>query len=423
MKDRNLPIALAAIEQLNIKPEMEREIINNVKYRMASAQRVPRSRQLRPLMTGAAMGILVLIAVGVPVSAYVFSVVKERMEQMPAEEITAIVETIDSQPVDADSFSRDYTETEVERMSKLRMAYQNGTFPAGKLTQVESAAEAGRLEIYFLTPTSYFQLPAREMTDEELLQIIDFNTQRDYALLQRQEEMPAEESDPVNEARKDQAVVTPAEVFAQGGLNETSATETATAWLKSIFGVTEDGREINCYLDGDPAIRLPYIPLSYVVTFSVQAHEYHYLCIDAMDGTLKWIMYSNAASLELDRLPGSVVTETKIREIKETAANFLTRTLGINEEYQNIYCRYNLEQDLLSDNLLEIQFVKADGEAYLLSYNLAADELSDYLVANYAEYTETLAAARQSREDWEAQRREEGLEYHPPAVEKIIKLQ
>lgn len=48
--------------------------------------------------------------------------------------------------------------------------------------QTESAEEAESLGFCFLVPNSTFYLPDRELTEEEMLQIIDFYAKRDYAL-------------------------------------------------------------------------------------------------------------------------------------------------------------------------------------------------------------------------------------------------
>ncbi len=128
----------------------------------------------------AAVCVLAVGAVSIPVRALVSSLVKERMEAIPEEEVKATVEQIDQQPVEADSFTRDYTESENARFKELSQEYMNGTFPTGEMEQVDSEAEAEGKEFCFLTTISKFYLPAdRELTDEEIVEILDFKKKRD----------------------------------------------------------------------------------------------------------------------------------------------------------------------------------------------------------------------------------------------------
>lgn len=79
--------------------------------------------------------------------------------------------------------------------------------------RVDSEEEAAAHEFCFLTTTGVFYLPAnRELTDEEILQQIDFERKRDYAL----EEQHAEEIAGRKEAERQQLK----EVADAGGITE-----------------------------------------------------------------------------------------------------------------------------------------------------------------------------------------------------------
>ena len=55
----------------------------------------------------------------IPVRAIVNSLIQERMEKEPAEEMEKIVEDMEGQRVSADSFSREFTEEERRRIKEL----------------------------------------------------------------------------------------------------------------------------------------------------------------------------------------------------------------------------------------------------------------------------------------------------------------
>lgn len=83
----------------------------------------------------------------------------------------------------ADFYSRPLTEGEEARMDSLSQSYRNeGLFPEGELSKITDSSEYGGLGVAFLPSRSTFFLPEGELSDEELLQIIDFRAKREYSL-------------------------------------------------------------------------------------------------------------------------------------------------------------------------------------------------------------------------------------------------
>lgn len=116
---------------------------------------------------------------------------RERMEAMNREKLEEYFTQIYATKIGVDNYNRSYTDTEKERMSKLREAYENeARFPKGELTMIEKAEEYKGKGVALLGDTTTFFFPADEMSDEELLQIIDFIHKRDYSL-QKMNEMIA----------------------------------------------------------------------------------------------------------------------------------------------------------------------------------------------------------------------------------------
>jgi len=171
-----------AVNSIHIREEMQMEIIQNVKAR------TKKKKHHFYHVAAAALIALFLGTLSFPVRAFVQSFLQARMEEVPEEERTALVDDLNRQSANADSLSRPYTEEEEKRLMALVPEYNEGTFPKGQLAQVETVEEAEKLEFCFLVPYSRFYLPDRELTDEELLQIIDFHAKRDYALRQHVEE-------------------------------------------------------------------------------------------------------------------------------------------------------------------------------------------------------------------------------------------
>lgn len=107
---------------------------------------------LRPA-AAVAVCIVTVGILSVPVRAVVNSLLQERMESLPKDEVARITNQIQEQQTEANSSSREYTEGEKERRGSLYAKYMNGLFPTGELTLVDSEEEAKEHEFCFLTTT------------------------------------------------------------------------------------------------------------------------------------------------------------------------------------------------------------------------------------------------------------------------------
>ena len=149
-----------------------------------------------------AAGVLLL---SVTVSASV-GLYRQRMEAMNHEKLEEYYAQLQQARVNADSQNRDLTEEEKVRFRELIAAYRElGTFPKGELTMLD-APEAYQDGVAFYAATSTFFFPEKEMSDEELLQYIDFIEKRDYSLMTINQEI--EDGEYVYEPQKTEPAVT-----------------------------------------------------------------------------------------------------------------------------------------------------------------------------------------------------------------------
>lgn len=366
---------------------------------------------VRILRVAAAAAICVLSVgiLSVPVRALVNSLVQERMEEVPKEEISGIAAQIQSQDAEADSFTREYTQGEKERRGELYAQYLDGLFPEGELTQVDSEEEAGKHEFCFLTTTSVFYLPAnRELTDEEILEQIDFEKKRDYALQeQHAEELAAREA-----VQKEQIK----EVVSSGGITQEQAVETATEYLKQIFGLDGSGMELNHYYN-EPDSE----PISFANTYCVNWSDmgnrrYYYFHIDASDGTLRSLSYSYGREGNEVAKPSVSEAPDKAAGMKVQAENFLREKMGIQEDFAEVKSYYLLNTTNQNVGwMVGVLFVKEDGSAYLVGCRWDGI-VTDYSVTTKADYEESIRASAESSVEYH--KREEGKEVKIEIVEK-----
>ena len=275
------------MEQIHISEEMQEEIIMNIQTRMETGKKNIRIYNRKRIAMAAAAFVLMACVVSFPVRAFVTSVVKERMENIPKEEVQEIHDMVQSKPTEADVFSREYSDSEEERKKELWQAYKDGKFPENVITQVENAEDAPEGTVCYIRSTGVFNLPAQEMSDEEILEIIDFQHKMSYAIEQgpAAQEARAEKQEEENQLRET--------IQAAGGISEEEAIEIAAKQMETELGKRAEGKEILKYQDGSAAVLILDISeetsyehkgdVAYYVIFT-DDHSTYYCTIDAVDG-------------------------------------------------------------------------------------------------------------------------------------------
>ena len=360
-----------AVNNIEIDGAMQDEILQNVLERTkednaGSVQRKVNRKKISRFPRVAAAAAVALLSVGIisiPVRALVSSLVQERMEEIPAEEHQQMVEMLDSQEVGADSYIREYTEEERSRMSELYTQYQQGVFPEGELPQVDSEEEAKALELCYLTTTSSFYLPDRELTDEELLQLIDFEVKINYALKKRYEEEYADEIAAKEQAEKEQI----AQIVDEGGITEEEAVVEAQKWLEKIYDITGEGLELNHYLCDFEGVYSGESNL-YMVNWSQRSRNYYYFYISSIDGSLAEMHYSGGGMVDVIRID---VTPDEMKEklpgLKDVAVSFMADKLGVDvTTYAESYVNYYIYDGVKTGSAAEFVFVDENGEGYMV---------------------------------------------------------
>lgn len=377
-----------AVNEIDFDTEKQEQMILEIQ-----AKKKP-GRYTKALRAAAAFAVCILSLgiLSMPVRALVNSLVQERMEEVPKAEITKISDQIQRQSVDANGFTRAYTEGEKARRQKLYAQYMDGLFPTDELIQVDSEEAAARYEFCFLTTTSVFYLPQdRELTDEEILEQIDFEKKCDYAL----QEQHAEEIAERKAAEKKQIQ----EAVAAGGITEEQAVEVAEGYLKRIFGLDGSGMELNhCYNNPDPD------PAGIAGTYNVNwsdmgSYSYYYFFINAADGTLRSMSYSHDREGTEALRPSVSEAPKKIDDIRRQAQEFLEEKLDISESFEEVKSYYlvNVTDEKVS-RTVDVLFTKEDGASYLVSCRWDG-EVRDFAVDTKEGYEECLRTQVKAKVD------------------------
>lgn len=277
------------MEQIHISEEMQERIIQNIQDRMDGGLSMERERSRsgssfwRKKTAVAAAIVLAVGALGIPAQAIVRSFVMARMEEIPRVEVKDIVRLLQAQRVEADSFSRELSDSEHSRMKELWQLYRNGMFPEATIRLVEYGEEMPEGIFCYVFETGYFNLPEREMTDEELLQIIDFNMLRNYALSQTPagQEARREQQTRQDELRR--------QVAEEGGISREEAVEIATAQMEYQLGPQAVGTKYS-YVYLSDISKEDYAhksDVAYIVVLRPAEGGASYVCrIDSRDGNI-----------------------------------------------------------------------------------------------------------------------------------------
>lgn len=145
----------------------------------------------------------------------------------------------DEQGVVTGGVMRAYSDTEKERMAALQESYQNETAKPEKMIQeVGSAEDVTEGMLCYIVSTGEYYLPDRELTDEELLQIIDCNFRISLNTNRKTQAQWDEET------RAERAELE-AKVKAAGGISEEEAVEIAGKAMETDLGEKAKGLKLH----------------------------------------------------------------------------------------------------------------------------------------------------------------------------------
>lgn len=372
------------VDKLHIKKEMEEEILKNI--RKAEEEIKIKGSKKKWNKAVAAVAALAVTAVvgGISVNALVDSLVKDRMQHVPQETLEEMVEELDTANTAASGYSREFTQSEVERQRELAIAYQNGTFPKEEMTRVKKMSQIDKNTLCYVSGADYFNIPERELTDEELLQYIDFEQKMDYALDKRYKEMCADEIRAQKEA--EEALV--AENEEKGGISKQEAIAKSEEWLNVLYGKTSDGMEVDWCIEksGD---NMAVYQIEYSAgLYSTYSYDSYSIYING-NGELVGTFHGGSNVYGSEERSMDEAKEA-VGPLYEKAEEFLKDTFGISEEFEEVYCRYfeNESGDGVVLNRLNFWFVKEDRMAYRLTFSCDTNEFLELMYENYDENVE-----------------------------------
>lgn len=267
----------------------------------------------------------------------------QRLKKMDTAEIEQYNDRTQSSIMGADSYSRNLTEAESERLSLLDNQYlSEGRFPESEIKQLENEVDVTDYSFYFVSSESKFYLPEREMTDEELLELIDFYYKRDYSV-QNENNLNK------NSARKCK-------------IDENDAVNLSRESIKNVFGM--DVSESDFTIELQPIEEADKL-LHYLLNFTIDTDKSISILIDADDGSIDQMRLNCY----------DVYSENKVLDKKEYEECYLFIRQNIIEkmkaDLKGVKLYYMLDNDhLLKNGTLKYIFELENGAGYVVNYSL-----------------------------------------------------
>ena len=141
------------------------------------------------------------------------------------------------------SIMRAYSDREKERMEELKQSYLNETAKPEKMIQeVDSPEAVTEGTLCYIRSTGEYYLPDKELTDEELLEIIDCN----FRIAVNSQGWTQEKIDEANQ--RDRAI-REEKIKAAGGISEDEAIEIARKAMETDIG--EKAKELEVVISSD----------------------------------------------------------------------------------------------------------------------------------------------------------------------------
>lgn len=376
-----------SVKGIHMKEEMRREVIGAVRERTEKKAEGDITRRTTAAWRKVAAAAAVLIAVSgiaaFPVRAFVNSLLQERLEAMPKEAVEEVYDTAARSQEEADTYSRAYTDSEKTRYQELAGKYLAGTFPEGEIPQADSEEDVKEDELCFIVPRSTFYLPDRELTDEEILEIIDFSVKRDYAFRQKYEKEYEQELAQREETEQKQI----ADNVENGGITQQQAVEIAAEKFYTFFESDGEGMELNSYYSetGHNAKG----EAVYCVTWSHPVtHKCYYMELSAQDGRVTCVHQNNPGASDISDLDlAAEEAKERIGVLRESAEAFMEEKAGA--AYENVYVYYLecMDGTVLYYAGVRFVFEKPDQSAYGVTYDWDGS-FSFYMEVDLADYQE-----------------------------------
>jgi VIT1/CCC1 family predicted Fe2+/Mn2+ transporter len=335
-------------KHINITDEQQKKILQNLE------NNEKRKRTKTEVAIKISFSLFVIISIPLSTKA-VIDLVNTRFQNIEKEQVSSMVNSIDSSPAQEFTFSRPYSSAEEKRLERLTKQYIKGTYPSDEILL---STVIYKDKLFFSVEENQYYLPDRTMTDEELLQIIEHQFKSDYVVNRRYQEKSLYTKIDKESYSSEKNRVT-----------RQSVIKISNEWLFDILGEDSDGMEIKCeYIttnEQDSGLDGLTLPI-YIVSYSVKSSSYYYFYISPEDGKLQEFTLTNNSIRNNSKINTYLSDDVvgKINKLYEFSSGFLNSKLKLKEEFSKITCEYFVNENEVLGSSIYFIFIKKDGSFY-----------------------------------------------------------
>lgn len=293
---------------------------------------------------------------------------QQRMQQMTEAEKENMVDAVQSSQADADSFSRSFTEEEKERIEELKISYlSEGQFPQDEIEVVDKKNTDEVQKLVFVMEDSVFMLPERQLSDEEMLEIIDFIYKRDYSL------MEANNSEHSSVVQADENI-------------EEKAVEQAKKFINKFYGIEIDTSTAVVEVGQYNLYRLE-IP---------EKNQGIYRCsYDLNEEKIVEVEYSLMTEMQV----GDIAVDEKLFNEKGIEVYQAIQAVNAEKNVSEFYCDYNHSAEgMLERGIVSYIGVRKDGMCYVAKYDFNLNNVTNVFMISYHDYQQLMEQNASKRE-------------------------
>lgn len=326
--------------------------------------------------------IVMCVLVSAATTAAAVRTYRQRLAGMSLGRIESINSRVQKSRKDADHFSREISAGEKIRFEMLRKQYEKeGVMPQEELRQADLMSDVPQSELCYCYENSTFYLPAEELTDEQILRIIDFYYIRDYS---------------VRESQKDEKDTSEP----KGDVTEQQAIQIAIDYLKRLYGMGFEPSEAEVRLECG----------NYSILFDKKRYGSAIeACVDSVSGALYFLMLGEMAQPMKERPFGEVSIEAHNDRVREFSRK-LFPGIGLKTLKVGYYVR---EKDNMMLGGIRYYAVDKNGDGFML-FQTPGEELPHELL-RFTEYEEII---KKDEKDFKIIEKEYGV-VHKTATVKI----
>lgn len=311
----------------------------------------------------AVLAVFLLMASGARAAVNMY---QEYLSSMSREDKKDLNERTQKMADNSDHFSRELSNNERDKIERLRDKYENdGLFAKEKILETDKKSEVKAGKLTFCYENSTFYIPDEELTDEEILEIIDFWERRDYAV--KEENRGTQVSD------KGQKI------------SQKEAVRIAKETLRKVYGLDVDSVESSIEFDLAELSEKESMP-SYFIYLSKDAWDYDTCTeVGSENGTVNQVSISHKTKEEC--VSGIKANEGKYEEYAGQIYNILSAIGEKDDDVEEICLIYKYRKDgTLSRGNVKYLVKLKDGSGYVFLYSANTELVYNfYKVYHYAD--------------------------------------